>query len=267
MRVTRRQEHVDAYWARRWAAIPADEAAANPEAYPLRHALEAMQGVSGPVLEAGCGSGRILRRFHDQGARIVGMDYVAPGLAKLAQADGSLTLVQADMRRLPFADGAFQCVLAFGLYHGIEHGMDQALAETLRVLAPGGALCASFRTDNLQNRLIDWHAAQKARGPKPDGPGQFHKLNLTRREYEALLTRAGFTVERTWAAQNYPFLYKYPLFRAAEQASFDESRGRRDGYRLNLAGRVLQGALYALAPYQMCNVTVCLARKPGREAA
>lgn len=267
MRVTRRQEHVDAYWARRWAAIPADEAAANPEAYPLRYALEAMQGVSGPVLEAGCGSGRILRRFHDQGARIVGMDYVAPGLAKLAQADGSLKLVQADMRRLPFADGAFQCVLAFGLYHGIEHGMDRALAETLRVLAPGGALCASFRTDNLQNRLIDWHAAQKAKGPKPGGPGQFHKLNLTKREYEALLTRAGFSVERTWAAQNYPFLYKYPLFRAAEQASFDESRGRRDGYRLNPVGRVLQGALYALAPYQMCNVTVCLARKPGREAA
>lgn len=59
MRVTLRREHVDAYWAKRWAAIPADEAAATPESYPLRYALEAMQGARGPVLEAGCGSGRM----------------------------------------------------------------------------------------------------------------------------------------------------------------------------------------------------------------
>lgn len=270
MRITRRHEHVDAYWAKRWAAIPADEAAANPEAYPLRYALEAMRGVSGPVLEAGCGSGRILRRFHEQGARIIGMDYVAPGLVKLAQAAPGLKLIQGDMRRLPFAEGTFQCVLAFGLYHGIEHGMEQALAETLRVLAPGGALCASFRTDNVQNRLIDWYAdrqaGQKTGGAPAAQPAQFHKLNLTRREYEDLLTRAGFVVERTWAAQNYPFFYKFPVFRAREQASFDESRGRRDGYRLNLAGRMLQNGMYALAPYQMCNVTVCLTRKPAKPA-
>lgn len=268
MRVTRRREHVDQYWARRWAAIPADEAAANPEAYPLRYALEALRGVRGRVLEAGCGSGRILRHFHEHGWDIVGMDYVAPGLAKLARADASLRLLQADMRRLPFADGSFQCVLAFGLYHGIEAGLELALAETRRVLAPGGVLCASFRTDNLQNRLIDWHAAQRegaagrdADGQAEEGPLRFHKLNLTRWEYAGLLAKAGFRVERTWAAQNYPFFYKFPLLRARTQASFDESRGRRDGYRLNLAGRLLQGGLYALAPYQMCNVTVCLGRK------
>lgn len=263
MRVTHRREHVDAYWAKRWAAIPADEAAANPESYPLRYALEAMQGVSGPVLEAGCGSGRILRHFHNRGANIIGMDYVAPGLVKLARADGSLKLMQADMRRLPFPDNTFGCVLAFGLYHGIEHGLDQSLAETRRVLAPGGVLCASFRTDNLQNRLIDWYADRKERmAPNAAaGAAQFHKLNLTRREYEQLLSNAGFAVQKTYAAQNYPFFYKFPALRAREQSDFDESRGRRDGYRLNLAGRLLQSGLYALAPYQMCNVTVCLARK------
>jgi len=262
MRVTLRREHVDAYWAKRWAAIPADEAAANAESYPLRYALEAMQAASGPVLEAGCGSGRILRHFHDRGENILGMDYVAPGLAKLARADGTLKLLQADMRRLPFPDKAFGCVLAFGLYHGIEHGLDQALAETRRVLAPGGMLCASFRTDNLQNRLIDWYADRKEQA-SGTGAAQFHKLNLTRREYETLLTDAGFAVQKTYAAQNYPFFYKFPVLRAREQSRFDESRGRRDGYRLNLAGRLLQDGLYALAPYQMCNVTVCLARKEG----
>ncbi|MDY0307058.1 MAG: hypothetical protein RBR18_11535, partial [Desulfovibrionaceae bacterium] len=74
MRVTYRHEHVDAYWAKRWAAIPADEEAANPEAYPLRYALEALEGVSGRILEAGCGSGRILRYFHNRGRDILGMD-------------------------------------------------------------------------------------------------------------------------------------------------------------------------------------------------
>lgn len=261
MRVTYRHEHVDAYWAKRWAAIPADEEAANPEAYPLRYALEALEGVSGRILEAGCGSGRILRYFHNRGRDILGMDYVAPGLVKLAGADAGLRLFQADMRRLPFPDGAFQCVLAFGLYHGIEHGLDEALAETRRVLQPRGVLCASFRADNLQNRLLDWHADRRGRARASGAPRQFHKLNLSHGEFTGLLRRAGFTVEKACSAQNYPFLYKFPCFRARDQAEFDESLGRKQGYRLNLAGRLLQGGLYALAPRQMCNVTVCLARK------
>jgi len=109
----------------------------------------------------------------------------------------------------------------------------------------------------------DEAAANRKEQAAGNAAAQLHKLNLTRREYEQLLSDAGFMVQKTHAAQNYPFFYKFPLLRAREQSRFDESRGRRGGYRLNLAGRRLQNDLYALAPYQMCNVTVCLARKEG----
>lgn len=52
---------------------------------------------------------------------------------------GNVTYAQANAERLPFAEGSFDCVtMAFGL-RNVTH-KEAALAETLRVLRPGGRL-------------------------------------------------------------------------------------------------------------------------------
>ncbi|MBI4995406.1 MAG: class I SAM-dependent methyltransferase [Rhodocyclales bacterium] len=262
MRITYRSRGVRDYWATRWADIPADSAMTNVSVYPLKYALQTVDAREGAILEAGCGAGRILRYFHERGYDITGIDYIDVAVNKLREADPTLKVETGDITRLAFADGRFRYVLAFGLYHNLEHGLDAAVAETLRVMAPGGRVCASFRADNIQTRLTDWLADRKARRSGKSAGTDFHKSNLTRREFESLFARAGFVVESVSPVENMPILYKFAFFRARGHKVFDENMARAEGYRLSAFGQLLQDMLMRFLPDQFCNIYVLIARKP-----
>lgn len=261
MRISYRNAGNKEYWTKRWAAIPPDHPMENTDAYPLKYALETVRDKQGKILEAGCGAGRILRYFHERGYDILGMDFVPVAVNKLRQADPSLQVEVGDITKLRYDDKAFQYVLAFGLYHNLEHGLEQAVAETWRVLEAGGAVCASFRADNIQTRLTDWLAEAKKGRKAPAGQRSFHKLNLTRREFESLFERAGFRIESLHPVQNMPLLYKFALFRARGHKVFDENLARKEGYLLSGTGRMIQNFLMRHFPDQFCNIYVLVARR------
>lgn len=263
MRISYRSANNKDYWTRRWASIPSDHPMENTEAYPLKYALKTIEDREGKILEAGCGAGRILRFFHERGFDILGMDFVAVAVDKLKKTDPSLKAEEGDITNLSYPDGSFKYVLAFGLYHNIEHGLDRAVAETYRVLEVGGAVCASFRADNIQTRLTDWLADSKEITNRSK-ERNFHKLNLTLGEFKSLFEQAGFYVEATYPVQNMPLLYKFSLFRARKHKVFDETLARREGYLLSSVGRILQGILMKYFPNQFCNIYVLIARKNPR---
>lgn len=96
------------------------------------------------ILDAGCGSGPLSAALRDRGAVVTGIDSSA-GMLALARRrlgdDAALHL--ADLRdRLPFADGAFDDVVASLVLHYLED-WGPVLAELRRVLRPGGRLIAS----------------------------------------------------------------------------------------------------------------------------
>lgn len=159
MRITYRNRDVRAYWEDRWASLPADRTMANPAVYPLKYAelvLADEVARSQPVLEAGCGAGRLLRYYHERGYDIHGMDFVGAVIEKLRAADASLQVEPGDITQLRYADGTFGTVLAFGLLHNLQPpALEKAVAEIRRVLMPGGRVCVSFRADNIQNWLND----------------------------------------------------------------------------------------------------------------
>src|SRR5882672_9555999 len=80
----------------------------------------------GPVLELGCGTGRVTRPLARAGIEIVGIDRSAPMLARAIAKSitksitklptypitNSLRLVRGDIRALPFAARSFSMVLA-----------------------------------------------------------------------------------------------------------------------------------------------------------
>jgi len=136
-------------------------------------------------------------------------------------------------------------LLAFGLYHGLGEGVEEALSETRRVLRDGGVLCASMRADNLQNRVVDWLAARQF---VPGAEKRFHKANYTRAEFVEMLEGAGFDIVSVRYVENMPFLYKFRVFRSSRQAVFDEHAARGEGYRLSLLGTALQKCLFGLFP-------------------
>ena len=262
MRITYRAHGVKEYWTARWDEIPADAPMENLGVYPLKYAQMTVKDKTGKILEAGCGAGRILRYYHDRGYDIIGIDFIAVAISKLKEIDPTLQAEVGDITSLRFADQSFKYVLAFGLYHNLEHGLDKAVQETHRVLEQSGLVCASFRADNIQTRLTDWLAARKAKSGDGNNKARaFHKMNLTRSEYEQLFAHAGFVIDFVGPVENMPILYKFAIFRSASHKQFDENKARMEGYRLSWFGQRLQNFLMRFFPDQFCNIYVLIAHK------
>jgi ubiquinone/menaquinone biosynthesis C-methylase UbiE len=104
----------------------------------LRYAQE-IEGAK--VLEAGCGTGLILKTVAPKVGAAVGID-LSRGMLQKARAR-QLTVGQASVTALPFADESFDVVCSFKVLAHVE-AIEQALLEFHRVLRPGGRLIAEF---------------------------------------------------------------------------------------------------------------------------
>jgi ubiquinone/menaquinone biosynthesis C-methylase UbiE len=104
----------------------------------------------GPVLELGCGTGRVSLPLARARVDLVGIDRSAPMLDRarrriLTSSNPhilkSLRLVRGDIRQLPFEDETFLMVLApYGILQSLIRPRDltATLASVARVVAPGG---------------------------------------------------------------------------------------------------------------------------------
>ena len=90
-----------------------------------------------PILDVGCGTGIMLEHLAPRG-EATGLDFSSTALA-FCRKRGAERLVQARGEQLPFADGSFGAVTAFGVVEHIDADR-AALAEWARVLQPGGSL-------------------------------------------------------------------------------------------------------------------------------
>lgn len=262
MRITYRERNVKDYWTSRWADIPADQPMENINVYPLKYAEMTIKERDGRILEAGCGAGRILRYYHERGYKITGMDFINIAIKKLKEIDSTLQVEVGDIQSLKYPDGSFKYILAFGLYHNLENGLEKAISETYRILERGGAVCASFRADNIQTRLTDWLANRRANTNISNNKVfEFHKMNLTRNEFKRLFIQAGFSINFVGPVENMPLLYKFAIFRSAGHKHFNENKARTEGYRLSWFGKKLQNFLMQYFPDQFCNIYVVIARK------
>lgn len=134
------------------------------------------------VLDAGCGEGYGAALLASSACRVVALDYDRHTTGHVARRYPRLSTVRGNLAALPLASSSVDVVASLQV---IEHLWDQPqfLAESARVLRPGGRLLVS-----TPNRLTF--------SPGCDTPiNPFHTRELAPAELAAMLDEAGFTVQ------------------------------------------------------------------------
>lgn len=108
-----------------------------------RHVLAAVRAAApsgAAVLDAGCGTGGLLKRLAaaEPGWRLRGLDF-APEACELARERTGLEINLGSIAALPFGAAAFDAVVSCDVVCQVAEP-ERALAEFRRVLRPGGAL-------------------------------------------------------------------------------------------------------------------------------
>jgi ubiquinone/menaquinone biosynthesis C-methylase UbiE len=98
------------------------------------------------MLDVGCGPRGSLEWAHDAAER-VGADPLADRYVELNGGRHAMRYVRARAEELPFADVAFDVVSSFNALDHVEDP-DAAIAELVRVLAPGGTLLVVVEIDH-----------------------------------------------------------------------------------------------------------------------
>jgi SAM-dependent methyltransferase len=149
----------------------------------------------GPVLELGCGTGRVAIPVARAGARVVGIDRSESMLARArtrlrrSKVRGSLALVRGDVRSLPFGAGDFALVAApYGILQSLldDPTLDAALDEARRTLRRDGTLGIDLVSD-----LASWSEYErrvKLRGPAGRGLAQVTLIESVRQDRARGLT-------------------------------------------------------------------------------
>lgn len=162
------------------------------------------------TLEIGCGEGRVARDLKKRGHHVVAVDSSPTLLRYAREADSDGRYELADAAALPFADGAFDLVVAYNSLMDIED-MPGAVRESARVLRPGGRLCisvthplndaGSFESDEPDAAFVirgSYFGQRPFEGRfERDGLEMtFHGWMYALEDYVRALEGAGFVIER-----------------------------------------------------------------------
>src|SRR5262249_23590023 len=119
------------------------------EACPYRRllgqALDCVPVRTGVLLDAGCGTGNLLKAIHERHPSVClhGIDFSEAMLQRASVKVPGAKLSQADLNAiLPYPNGCFDVVTCINALYAVAQP-EKTLSELKRVLKPGGILIAS----------------------------------------------------------------------------------------------------------------------------
>lgn len=109
---------------------------------------------AGPVIDLGCGTGRITRFLADQRLDVRGID-LSPGMIDVARAaHPDLDFEVGSLEDIGAGDASHAGILAwYSIIHAPLEALPGIFAEMHRVLAPGGYALLAFQAGNESRRI------------------------------------------------------------------------------------------------------------------
>ncbi len=171
----------------------------------------------GRILEVGCGSGRVMKHFQDEGHEIVGIDLSELAM-EAARRFGAWDCRLMDARAMDFPENSFDTAALLGNGFGLGGNVDDCrkiLSGLSRVVKPSSLLIATSRdperTDNP--RHLAYHELNRGLG-KPIGAvrlrvnfdgdkGEWFDLLLVEiKAIDAIIKGTGWTLEKVIEARD-----------------------------------------------------------------
>ncbi|NDJ54964.1 MAG: class I SAM-dependent methyltransferase [Chloroflexi bacterium] len=158
----------------------------------LKHRLRILDGISGRVLDGGCGSGDLVRALRHLEVDAFGVDAAAQMVRlaqqKLAEHDfDPQVITQGDLTQLAFRDNSFDVVVTTGVLGTFSAEMQQAaLKELTRVAGSELRLLEPFekRPGLYPARVVGWLFD----GQRPLKTSTFEQLGLrAERKWDAVM--------------------------------------------------------------------------------
>ena len=153
---------------------------------------------SGRTLEIACGEGRVSRDLRAHGHDVYSIDGAPTLIRAAAEADQHhLRYVLADAAKLPFAEGSFDCVVAYNALMDMDD-MPTTVLEAGRVLRTGGRMCIC-----VTHPMID---AGRFEGREADARFIIDRDYLVGSTVDEPFERAGLRIRfrgRTWPLEAY----------------------------------------------------------------
>ncbi|QNP68096.1 methyltransferase domain-containing protein [Streptomyces roseirectus] len=113
--------------------------------------LDVLRRCAGPVLDVGCGPGRLVAALTARGTQVLGVD-VSPAAVALTRLQGGAALRRDVFGRLP-GEGRWGTVLLMDGNVGIGGDPAALLARLGSVVRPGGRLVAEVAAQDVDERL------------------------------------------------------------------------------------------------------------------
>lgn len=169
--------------ARHYAVVLADELRRRPWDRAVLAAFAEV--VDGPVLDAGCGPGRLTGHLADLGLKVGGLDLSPEMITVARETHPLLEFAVGSVLDLDLPDDSLGGIVAwYSLIHMPPADLPRAFAEFHRVLAPGGHLVTAFKIGDGKR-----HPMKGSYGPEIELDIWWHPLDF----FADLAAAAGFT--------------------------------------------------------------------------
>lgn len=253
-KVLRDKDHYS-YWNNRWSTESLDEDYfTNESIYPIKYILPYIFKEM-KFLEVGCGLGRILMHLHNQNYEVYGFDYSLIAIQRVKIKNNMIPVVVANVSELPYKKEQFDIITAFGVFHSIEdiEIIKKGIKSIYGILKKKGIFIVSVRIDNLENRFIDYITMRRG-----SIGNKFHKWCFKKYEFLEYLIKNNLKIVSIETTTNYPFLYKYKIFRGKKRKKINN---RSQGYQLNSIGSMIYKLLKFVFPDQFGTTVIYTIKK------